>query len=370
MMYARIVSKTITLLSWNVKGARVLRTSSIARAHTLTLERSLKPSKRDQELWATGAFQGKVYPDLPVATTWKGYASYLLQQRLANGGLSPNDGKHHDLHAPGPRGMTVRTVAAQAFSTAELSYKMEAACGAADEPDLQQKPPADALLFVSGSHPVRQLNQILPASNRWLSSSVDLLKTAAQMKQAGDLPPDVQLWATENPNVNPVKRLVTKACCDTPLEWPQWAHGQILPWTSVNVHVVVEAGATTILTQPPFLWQAFEEWHLALDRQQVLEECQLVVGMPILSSVRNLQFWLELCGVSRRPAATQLLQTFGRAQDPDQMCAEWNISTIQQVLSLPGVAGLHVMAVTDKSRRMAMDLLRSGVLPSGQPTLP
>lgn len=36
----------------------------------------------------------------------------------------------------------------------------------------------------------------------------------------------------------------------------------------------------------------------------------------------------------------------------------------QQVLSLPGVAGLHVMAVTDKSRRMAMDLLRSGVLPS------
>lgn len=46
---------------------------------------------------------------------------------------------------------------------------------------------------------------------RWLSSSVDLLETAAHLKQAGNLPSHLELWATENPNVNPASRFFTKA---------------------------------------------------------------------------------------------------------------------------------------------------------------
>ena len=84
MLSRKLAVKTKAVVQWSSRGKRLLRTVGVARAHTLTLERSLKLSKQDRELWATGAFQGKVYPDLPVATTWKGYASYLLQQRYAD----------------------------------------------------------------------------------------------------------------------------------------------------------------------------------------------------------------------------------------------------------------------------------------------
>ena len=47
----------------------------------LTLERSLKDSRKDLELWSSGAFQGEVYPDLPVATTWPAYTRHLMQLR-------------------------------------------------------------------------------------------------------------------------------------------------------------------------------------------------------------------------------------------------------------------------------------------------
>ena len=47
--------------------------------------------------------------------------------------------------------------------------------------------------------------------SRWLSSSVDMLRAAAQLQQAGELPQNVQLWATENPNLNPPERFIGKA---------------------------------------------------------------------------------------------------------------------------------------------------------------
>lgn len=84
MLSQQLAVKTKAVLQWSARSKRLLRPVSVARAHTLTLERSLKLSKQDRELWATGAFEGQVYPDLPVATTWKGYASYLLQQRCAD----------------------------------------------------------------------------------------------------------------------------------------------------------------------------------------------------------------------------------------------------------------------------------------------
>lgn len=58
---------------------------------------------------------------------------------------------------------------------------------------------------------INLLSELQGCIDRWLSSSVDLLETAAHLKQAGDLPSQLELWATENPNVNPPSRLLTKA---------------------------------------------------------------------------------------------------------------------------------------------------------------
>ncbi len=49
------------------------------------------------------------------------------------------------------------------------------------------------------------------AAARWLSSSVDMLRVALDLQHSGKLAPELLLWATENPNVNPPEHLITKA---------------------------------------------------------------------------------------------------------------------------------------------------------------
>lgn len=55
--------------------------------------------------------------------------------------------------------------------------------------------PSDALLLVSGSHPVRQL----PMASQLLPGSVKMLQRGQQLKAAGVLPQQLELWAVANP---------------------------------------------------------------------------------------------------------------------------------------------------------------------------
>jgi len=62
----------------------------------LTLERSAGPrADRDAALWASGAFGGGVYPDLPAATTWP-----ALLRQLAQPWCGPRTGGGPCLRAP------------------------------------------------------------------------------------------------------------------------------------------------------------------------------------------------------------------------------------------------------------------------------
>ncbi|OAE24329.1 hypothetical protein AXG93_2798s1020 [Marchantia polymorpha subsp. ruderalis] len=86
-----------------------------------------------------------------------------------------------------------------------------------------------ALLLVSGGHPLRRL----PVVDRFLpSNSLDMLRTASQLRKFGNISPGVQLWAVENPLLNSVARLEQK----------------------------IEAGAETVILQPPLLIDRFGEW--------------------------------------------------------------------------------------------------------------
>jgi hypothetical protein len=63
----------------------------------------------------------------------------------------------------------------------------------------EHRPHADALLLVSGSHPVRTL----PLLQQFLPGSVAMLRQAAQLKQRGVLPQQMALWAVANPVMEP-----------------------------------------------------------------------------------------------------------------------------------------------------------------------
>jgi hypothetical protein len=62
-----------------------------------------------------------------------------------------------------------------------------------------ERPHANALLLVSGSHPVRQL----PMASQLLPGSVHMLQRAVQLKQQGVLPQQLELWAVANPVTEP-----------------------------------------------------------------------------------------------------------------------------------------------------------------------
>jgi hypothetical protein len=64
--------------------------------------------------------------------------------------------------------------------------------------------PADALLLVSGSHPVRSL----PGARRLLPTSLTMLALARQLRAQGELPAATQLWVVANPNIEPDASLV------------------------------------------------------------------------------------------------------------------------------------------------------------------
>lgn len=109
----------------------------------------------DRNLWDSCHFRAQVYPDLPLASTWRD----LLRRTVQTVGRQPDaDWVEPPAKACPAERWTVRTVAAQLRSRDQLRAMMLSAAGvdAAGDP----KPgvcPADALLFVSGSHPARRL---------------------------------------------------------------------------------------------------------------------------------------------------------------------------------------------------------------------
>jgi hypothetical protein len=97
----------------------------------------------------------------------------------------------------------VATVGAQLSSMADISDAMCTAAGVTPSGKRMavsaHRPHADALLLVSGSHPVRTL----PLLQQFLPGSVAMLRQASQLKQRGVLPQQLALWAVANPVMEP-----------------------------------------------------------------------------------------------------------------------------------------------------------------------
>ncbi|EFN54450.1 hypothetical protein CHLNCDRAFT_135876 [Chlorella variabilis] len=318
-------------------GAAARRVAALfVRQPALCLERAVGEKHGiDQNLWDSCHFQAEIYPDLPLATTWRD----LLRRTVQTAGHESEVGRVEPPPkvCPAER-WTVRTVAAQLRSRDQLRSMMLSAAGV--DPAGDPKPgvrPADALLFVSGSHPARHL----PGAGRWLQDSFDLLLLASAMREEGYLPASLSLWAVENPMLAPVKRLRQKA----------------------------DAGAEVVVTQPALLWDRVQRWADEADRELVSHNVKVMLGLPIVPSIGNLDFWLRLCNVRGLPEAQALLQSFPQSEERDRKghaaaVRQWNADLIRKSLSLPGVAGLHVMPLTKLARQMTLDFLADGTLPS------
>lgn len=296
----------------------------------LTLERGIGRFADDTEIWQKGPFRAGITPDLPAVSSWKELGARLLGRQPAApqvlndhqetnwSGLPNIDQQYH-----------VQTLAAQTCTHKQMRQRMLDACNCSN---LSSKPPADALLLLSGSHPLRQL----PWADRWMTNSLQTLKLAHELRLAGDLPTDVSFWAVENPLIHSTDRLKQK----------------------------IAAGAEVIVTQPPLLWDRFEAWMNKVQQQNLLGETKLIVGCPMISSAANMKFWLHLCQASNLPDAITAIKPFSDAAADGKLslaghCQEYNAALVHKVLQFPEVAGLHVMPLTKQARQQTLPLLKS-----------
>jgi len=323
-------------LRWALSPVRARSdTAAGSAAPFLTLERSIGAREgEDARLWDTGAFAAEVYPDLPLATSWRALGDALRAGKLGNDAGMRVPGLAHQA---GDGKMLVRTVGVQCRSKGSLrSHILHQALG--DEGQhADGTGVASALLCVSGSHPLRRL----PALASFLPSSQDTLAIASALRRDGDLPSSLQLWAVTNP---------------------------LIEADATRLERKVEAGAEVVLTQPPLDWPSFERWLEDADRRGLLGATRLVVGVPMLSSGGNLAFWAQLCDAAGCDWTAGAVARWRQAEADmggDEFKA-WRMqqheATLQRALALPGVAGLHVMPLTQRARLDTLELIRAGKL--------
>jgi hypothetical protein len=183
----------------------------------------------DLELLSTGAFGAEVHPHLPIATTWHGLYKQLISkfqgsarqqaveaaakakaagatvaaaatvaglETMADSAAAA-DAMVASAHAKPV--LHVMTVGAQLNSWQDISDEICTAAGVTSSgkaiPAGTHNPHADAVLLVSGSHPMRQI----PLMQKMLPGSVKMLRHASILKQQGVLPSRLALWAVANP---------------------------------------------------------------------------------------------------------------------------------------------------------------------------
>ncbi|CAM9828125.1 unnamed protein product, partial [Ectocarpus fasciculatus] len=298
----------------------------------------------------------------------------------------------------------------------ELRRRLAAAAGVdAEGAEVRSVRPADALLLVSGSHPVRRL----PFAKSFLPDVYDELRLATTMRNSGHLPKGLALWAVANPLAE-----ANEAGVD-------------------RVRKKVELGAEVVLTQPPLVWEPFERWLQGVHASGALEGgavtrnaglakpgegtdatvkmfettgsadeerstshplagaarrrggdtgARILVGLPVITSPKGLRFWLDLCGLHNKPGVCK--QAFEAFEHPSSVVArkgteephahptgekratavagsppppygqEWLETTMLKLKSLDGsglgVAGVHLMAPGRVPRRRAIQLAGKG----------
>ncbi|CAI5529433.1 unnamed protein product [Closterium sp. Naga37s-1] len=193
-----------------------------------------------------------------------------------------------------------------------------------------------ALLLLSGAHPMRSwplVNRLMP------TNSLHMLREAHRLREAGQIPQCVQLWAVENPLTGSVDRLEHK----------------------------LEAGAEAIILQPPVVPEAFQQWWCAAEQRGLTTAVPMIIGVPLITSARNLAFWMLLTDAKGGQADAEIARYRQEEErlagtgvlDVDQFRAfrqHWTEQYLTLAKQLKGASGVHAMPINPRGWK---DLRRS-----------
>jgi methylenetetrahydrofolate reductase (NADH) len=204
------------------------------------------------------------------------------------------------------------------------------------------------ILVMTGDHP--KFGDHADAKPVFDLDSVQLLWTARTMRDEGKLlsgralkpAPSWFLGSVENPSAPP------------------------LDFRAARLGKKVEAGAQFVQTQYVFDTAAFARWMAQVRDLGLHERCYILPGVGPISSLRALSHLEQhVPGVQVPAELSRRLRAAGEervAEEAMTACAE----TISELRQVPGVAGVHVMAVGNE-HRVPIILQRAGVSPAPLP---
>ncbi|MPM75924.1 hypothetical protein SDC9_122919 [bioreactor metagenome] len=104
----------------------------------------------------------------------------------------------------------------------------------------------------------------------------------------------------------------------------------------------VNAGAQFIQTQCIFDLEGFEHYLEALDRRDVLQRVKLMAGITPVRSLNAAIAMSTVPGIKIPPAVFKRLEN---SADPKEESIQMTLELIQKIRVLPGISGIHFMAV-------------------------
>jgi methylenetetrahydrofolate reductase (NADPH) len=112
---------------------------------------------------------------------------------------------------------------------------------------------------------------------------------------------------------------------------------------AIRLEKKINAGAQFIQTQLVYDVKVLQRWLEALEARNLLKKAHILVGVGPLRSVRVTRYLQQHIPDVLVPK--RLVERMERSSEPKETGLEIALELIQEVRSLPGVSGLHIMSV-------------------------
>jgi 5,10-methylenetetrahydrofolate reductase len=111
-----------------------------------------------------------------------------------------------------------------------------------------------------------------------------------------------------------------------------------------RLNAKVEAGANFVQTQPVFDVPAFAEWMSIIHERGLTERCAIIAGITPPKSLKMAENLRKIPGMQLPDSVFERLSAAGEAGERDEGI-RIAVESIHAVREIPGVAGVHVMAI-------------------------
>ncbi len=116
-----------------------------------------------------------------------------------------------------------------------------------------------------------------------------------------------------------------------------------LNYEALRLEKKINAGAQFIQTQLVYDIETLTRWLEALDRRDLLDKAHILIGIGPLRSVKVAQYMHYNIPDIEIPLS--LIEKLEKSLDPQETGLEITLELIHKVRNLPGVSGIHVMAL-------------------------